>query len=195
MIFTVSKLLLLVIALSVDALLIISLLIGNIGKAYIPSSLTTVLSFTLLFILGTVKLFDSSIKKYARPKKADTVDVEVLSPKAALSLGLALALDSMAAGLGTASCDYPLLPTALLIFSIGIGAISCGCLLGRKLSAKSDFNFSFYQAPSYLLLTKAHEPPTALPITPQDFPTLLQSAGSFQTMIQNKEFPLLTPVN
>ncbi len=195
MFFSASKLILLIIALSVDAfaagfaygadkvkipplsaiivalisdvLLILSLFIGNLFKAYIPPALTVALSFLILFALGTVKLFDSSIKKkirenrfhrkelhvtlknlrfiltvYAQPKEANTTDVEVLSPTEALSLGLALALDSAAAGLGAASGEYSLPLTALLTFLIGIGAVSGGCTLGRKLSSKSDFNFS-----------------------------------------------------
>ena len=205
MFFQASKLLLLIIALSVDAfaagfaygadkvkipplsagivafisdiLLILSLLIGNIFKSYIPPAITTALSFTILFAIGTIKLFDSSIKKkirenrfnrkelhmtfknlrfiltvYARPEEANTTDIEVLSPSEALSLGLALSLDSAAAGLGAASGEYSLPITALLTFFIGVSAISGGCIIGRKLSAKSDFNFSMIGGILLLLL-------------------------------------------
>ena len=166
-----------IVALFSDALLIGSLFLGNLFKAYIPPTLTTLLSFTILFLIGAIKLFDSSIKKkirnnqfnrkelclscknlhfiltiYARPEEANTTDVEVLSPKEALSLGLALSLDSAAAGLGAASGDFSLLLTALLTFLIGIGAVLGGCLLGRHLSAKSEFNFSIIGGILLLLL-------------------------------------------
>ena len=195
MFFSVSKLILLIIALSVDAfaasfaygtdnvkipplsaaivaflsdfLLIASLYIGSLFKTYIPDSLTTFLSFSILFVLGIIKLFDSSIKKkirenqfnsrqlhvsfknlrfiltvYAKPQEANTTDIEILSPTEALSLGLALSLDSAAAGIGAASSELSLPLTALLTFVISITAVFSGCKMGRILAAKSDFNFS-----------------------------------------------------
>lgn len=211
MLFSISKLLLLIIAISVDAfaagfsygtdkvripplsafivalisdfLLILSLFFGNLFTTYLSPPLTTALSFTILFALGIIKLFDSAIKKkirekrfhrkelhvtmknlrfiltvYAQPEEANTDDIEVLSPTEALSLGLALSLDSAAAGLGAAAglkgvsgiCILPL--TALLTLFIGISAVSGGCLIGRKLSAKSDFNFSMIGGILLLLL-------------------------------------------
>lgn len=195
MFLSLSKLIVLIIALSVDAfaasfaygvdkvkippisavivtalsdfILIASLFIGNLFKAYIPASLTTLLSFLILFALGLIKLFDSTIKKkiqenrfssrqlqltfknlsfiltvYAEPQEANATDVEVLSPAEALSLGLALSLDSAAAGIGAASLEFPLFLTAVISFGIGILTIFSGCRLGRFLAAKTDFNFS-----------------------------------------------------
>lgn len=195
MFFSLSRLIVLIVALSVDAfaasfaygvdkvripplsavivaalsdfILIASLFIGNLFKAYIPASLTTFLSFSILLALGTAKLFDSSIKRiirqnrfgsrqlhisfknlsfiltvYAEPQEANITDVEVLSPSEAISLGLALSLDSAAAGIGAASLEYPLLLTALISFVIGILSVYSGCRLGRLLAARTDFNFS-----------------------------------------------------
>lgn len=195
MFFSLSRLIVLIVALSVDAfaasfaygvdkvripplsavivaalsdfILIASLFIGNLFKAYIPASLTTFLSFSILLALGTAKLFDSSIKRiirqnrfgrrqlhisfknlsfiltvYAEPQEANITDVEVLSPSEAISLGLALSLDSAAAGIGAASLEYPLLLTALVSFVIGILSVYSGCRLGRLLAARTDFNFS-----------------------------------------------------
>lgn len=195
MFFSLSRLIVLIVALSVDAfaasfaygvdkvripplsavivaalsdfILIVSLFIGNLFKAYIPASLTTFLSFSILLALGTAKLFDSSIKRiirqnrfgsrqlhisfknlsfiltvYAEPQEANITDVEVLSPSEAISLGLALSLDSAAAGIGAASLEYPLLLTALISFVIGILSVYSGCRLGRLLAARTDFNFS-----------------------------------------------------
>lgn len=195
MFLSLSKLIVLIIALSVDAfaasfaygvdkvkippisavivtalsdfILIASLFIGNLFKAYIPASLTTLLSFLILFALGLIKLFDSTIKKkirenrfssrqlqltfknlsfiltvYAEPQEANATDAEVLSPAEALSLGLALSLDSAAAGIGAASLEFPLFLTAVISFGIGILTIFSGCRLGSFLAAKTDFNFS-----------------------------------------------------
>lgn len=150
-----------------DFILIASLFVGNLFKAYIPASVTTLLSFLILFALGMIKLFDSSVKKkirenrfnrrqlhltfknlsfiltvYAEPQEANATDVEVLSPAEALSLGLALSLDSAAAGIGAASLEFPLLLTAAASFVIGILTVFSGCRLGRLLAARTDFNFS-----------------------------------------------------
>ncbi len=166
-----------IVALISDILLMISLLIGNFLKAYIPPMLTTFFSFTILFVLGAIKLFDSSIRRkirenrfnskevkvqtknlrfiltvYAAPEAANTEDVETLSPAEALSLGLALSLDSAAAGFGAASGEYSLLLAALLAFLISLGAVSLGCKTGRLLAAKSDFNFSIIGGILLLLL-------------------------------------------
>ena len=141
------------------------------------SMLTTFFSFTILFVLGAIKLFDSSIRRkirenrfnskevkvqtknlrfiltvYAAPEAANTEDVETLSPAEALSLGLALSLDSAAAGFGAASGEYSLLLAALLAFLISLGAVSLGCKTGRLLAAKSDFNFSIIGGILLLLL-------------------------------------------
>ncbi len=150
-----------------DVILIVSLFIGNLFKAFIPLTLTTILSFIILFALGTIKLFDSFIKRkikenrfsskelhmsfknlrfiltvYAEPQEANATDVEVLSPTEALSLGIALSLDSAAAGIGAASLDFPLWLAAITAFIIGLLAVFSGSKLGRVLAAKSNFNFS-----------------------------------------------------
>lgn len=156
-----------IVALLADFLLMLSLFIGHLLKAYVPPAFTTVFSFLILFVLGSIKLFDSSIRKkirenrfnskkvqvktknlrfiltvYAAPEAANTADVEVLSPAEALSLGLALSLDSAAAGFGAASGEYSLPLAALLTFLISLCAVSGGCRLGRLLASRSGFNFS-----------------------------------------------------
>ena len=178
MFFSISKLILLIIALSADAftagfaygadkvkippisavivaalsdlLLISSLIIGALFKAYIPPAVTSFLSFAILFVLAIVKIFDSSLKKTI--KEANCDDVEILSPAEALSLGFALSADSAAAGIGAASSEFSLPLTALLTFLISLFAIYGGCRLGRLLSSKSDLNFSIIGGLPLLIL-------------------------------------------
>lgn len=160
-----------------DILLMASLFIGNLLKTYIPPAFTTFFSFSILFVLGAVKLFDSSIRQkirenrfnskevtvktknlrfiltvYAAPEAANTVDVEILSSAEALSLGLALSLDSAAAGFGAASGNYSLPLAAMLTFFISLCAVFSGCRLGRLLATKSSFNFSIIGGILLLLL-------------------------------------------
>ncbi len=166
-----------IVALISDLLLMASLFIGNLLKAYIPAAFTVFFSFSILFVLGAIKLFDSSIRKkirenrfssrevrvrtknlrfiltvYAAPETANTEDVEVLSPAEALSLGLALSLDSAAAGLGAASGEYSFLLAAVLNILISLCAVFCGCRLGRLLASKSGVNFSVIGGILLLLL-------------------------------------------
>ncbi len=168
MFFSVSKLIMLIVALSADAftagfaygtdkvkipalsaiivsllsvlLLVSSLALGGFFKAYIPASAASLLSFFILAVLAVLKIFDSSLKKTIT--EVNGGDVEVLSPSEALPLGFALSADSAAAGIGAASLEFSLPVTAVLTFLIGILAIYGGCRLGRLLASKSDFNFS-----------------------------------------------------
>lgn len=73
----------------------LTMLTGSFVKDYIPSGFTTLLSFGILFLLGVLKLFDSS-----QPKNADKDHSQSISPKEALSLSAALSLDGCAAGFG-----------------------------------------------------------------------------------------------
>lgn len=139
-----------VIAFLSDFLLLLSLLLGNLFKSFLPESFTVVLSFSILFLLGFFKIFDCSLKK--KIKEVNTEDVETLSPAEALSLGLALSLDSAAAGVGAASAEFSLLLTSVLTFLISIASISGGCRIGRSLAAKSEFNFSIIGGVILLLL-------------------------------------------
>ena len=106
-------------------ILVLFLLLGKWFGGLIPPRATSVLCFLILFALGFIKLFDSTIKSfirksdfferkvcfsisnlnfiltvYADPSAANGEDIAVLSPVEALSLGLALSLDSAAAGFG-----------------------------------------------------------------------------------------------
>lgn len=99
-----------------------SLLLGGGIRSLLPSAITHALSFVILFFLGLVKLFDSTLKHfiqctapknlrfsllnlqfiltvYADPAQVNQEDQEILSPREAFPLGLALSLDSAAAGI------------------------------------------------------------------------------------------------
>lgn len=146
----------------------ISLLLGIFLKPYIPGELLKLISFLILFFLGIIRLLDNLIKTvidkhaiinkeiqfcmfnlnfilniYANPKEADLDQSKTLSPKEAFSLGLALSIDSMAAGVGAALGNINIL--AVLISSIILSNISVktGELIGRKISDKSPVQISW----------------------------------------------------
>lgn len=87
----------------------LSMLTGSFVKDFIPSGFTTLLSFGILFLLGVLKLFESS-----EPANADKDNSHSISAKEALSLSAALSLDGCAAGFGASlSAGIPASPDAV----------------------------------------------------------------------------------
>lgn len=87
----------------------LSMLAGSFVKDFIPPGFTTLLSFGILFLLGVLKLFESS-----EPANADKDNSHSISAKEALSLSAALSLDGCAAGFGASlSAGTPASPDAV----------------------------------------------------------------------------------
>lgn len=87
----------------------LSMLAGSFVKDFIPPGFTTLLSFGILFLLGVLKLFESS-----EPANADKDNSHSISAKEALSLSAALSLDGCAAGFGASlSTVIPASPDAV----------------------------------------------------------------------------------
>lgn len=149
-------------------ILLTFLLLGNWISTYIPPKFTTLLCFLLLFILGLIKLFDGTLKAmirkskfiqkklcfsfsnvnfiltvYADPAAANGGDISVLSPKEALSLGIALSLDSAAAGLGAGLMILHLPLTIFLSLILNIAAVLGGAFLGRTLIKRTSMELSW----------------------------------------------------
>ena len=109
----------------------------------------------ILFVLGSIKIFDCLIKRaikkaqgekkitfsfldinfiltiYGNPHLADADQSRHISPKEAVALAIALALDNMAVGVGAGLVANPL-PAIGLNLIIGTLAIVAGLGLGRK---------------------------------------------------------------
>lgn len=126
----------------------LSMLAGSFVKDFIPPGFTTLLSFGILFLLGVLKLFDSS-----QPKNADKDHSQSISPKEALSLSAALSLDGCAAGFGaTLSAGTPASPgaaaagtvsslvpvAAVFLFSLifGVFMVLSGSHIGNKAAGR-----------------------------------------------------------
>lgn len=145
-----------------------SLFIGNGIGSLLPPTITRALSFLILFFLGLIKLFDSTLKHfiqrkytapknlrfsllnlqfiltiYADPAQVNQEDQEILSPREALPLGLALSLDSAAAGIGAGAASLPFLTTIFLSLLSTLGAVTVGSFLGRRLSHHLTLDLSW----------------------------------------------------
>ncbi len=145
-----------------------SLLLGTFLKAYIPGELLTFVSFIILFVIGITKLIDNIIKMlinkhtsitrefkfsmfslnfilniYSNPQEADLDQSKSLSPKEALSLALALSLDSLAAGFGAALGNINVLAVIISSLILSVVSIKSGELIGKKISDKSPIQISW----------------------------------------------------
>ena len=122
----------------------LSMLAGSFVKDFIPPGFTTLLSFGILFLLGVLKLFESS-----EPANADKDNSHSISAKEALSLSAALSLDGCAAGFGASlSAGIPASPgaaaagtvssfvpvAAVFLFSLifGVFMVLSGSHIGNK---------------------------------------------------------------
>ena len=131
-------------------ILVISLLAGNVVSSLIPGNLTSYFSFLLLFVLGLVKLFDRS--KHNEAENANKNQDDLVSPGEALTLGAALSIDSLAAGIG-AGVRTAYIPTAFLASTvIGALALILGSCLGSLLSSHCRSNLCWVSGVLLILL-------------------------------------------
>jgi len=146
----------------------LSFVFGTMLVLRIPEWLAVGLSFTILFIIGVVKLFDSITKSiirkytqinkeiklsvfnfklvlhlYADPEAADVDVSKCISPREATVLAVSLSLDGFAVGLGAAMIGVN--GWTLVVFTLitGFVALLVGCWLGNKAADKLRFNISW----------------------------------------------------
>ncbi len=146
----------------------ISLLLGTFLKSFIPGGVLHLVSFGILFILGVIKLLDNLIKSaiekhttinkqiefsllnlnfilniYANPKEADVDNSKTLSPREALSIAIALSIDSLVAGVGAALANISILAVIISSLVLSTLAVKLGEQLGHKLCEKMPFGLSW----------------------------------------------------
>ncbi len=166
-----------VIAFLSTGILGISLMLGVFIMPYIPNKLLKLISFLILLFLGIARLMDNIIKIiinkyltvkkeikfsmlnvnfilniYANPKDADADHSKTLSPKEAFSLGLALSIDSMAAGVGAALGNINIIAVLILSLILSNLSIKTGELIGRKISDKAPIQISWFGGVLLILL-------------------------------------------
>lgn len=164
-----------VINIACSAILAISLFLGSIIKKLIPSSITLIVSFLILMLLGIFYLFQGLIKAYIMKFSNSSKEVQLkmadliiniyidetsadfdnsknLSPKEALYLGIALSLDSLAVGFGSSLGDINYIQIILFSLCFGMIAIWLGTFIGKKLAEKSNFNISWLSGVILMIL-------------------------------------------
>ena len=148
-------------------LLTISLFGGSVIKKILPGNVAIMISFTILMLLGIYYLFEGITKAYLEKKLDKTrkiklkifdiwfiVDIYVdetkadynhsndLDYKEAVYLAVALSLDSLAVGFGSALGNINYVNVVILSLVVGILSIRTGLLIGEKIAKKSKVNLS-----------------------------------------------------
>lgn len=148
--------------------LFLSLLAGRGILTGIPPAYAHFVSCVLLLIVGLIKLFDGTIKclirrktpqerhlvfhvfdlrflltVYADPDRADVDKGGLLSAREACSLGIALSIDSMAAGIGAGIGAAPIVFPVVLAFFMGMAATGAGVFFGNRIASKYSLDFSW----------------------------------------------------
>ena len=159
------------------AMLAVSLLAGSLLRPFLPQSFTKGLCFAILFLLGLVKLCDSTIKTlirkhkrmhrqvsfslfslkfildvYADPEKADRDGSRELSPAEAASLAVALSLDGLAVGFGAALMQVNFLMVMLFSLAVGMLAVRLGGKIGNRAAQKLPFDLSWLSGALLIVL-------------------------------------------
>lgn len=151
-----------------SSILAMGLLLGNMIRSYIPEGLTSWICFTVLFILGITKVFDSYLKSWLKKGVSNTKDIsfkfldfrfflkvcsdsteadkdrsKVLSPMEAISLSIALSLDGLVAGFSVALLEANFFEIVGFSLVTDVLAVMLGCFLGNKVAEKININISW----------------------------------------------------
>jgi len=149
-------------------MILLSFLIGSQIMQHIPAWVAQILSFSILFIIGIIKLFDSITKSiirkhtelnkeikfsvfnfkfilrlYADPEAADIDVSKSISPKEASWLALSLSLDGVAVGFSAAMIGVNGFALVLSALFTGFMALLLGSKLGNRAADKLRFNISW----------------------------------------------------
>ena len=142
--------------------------IGSYIFLFLPASALPILSFTLLSLIGLSKLSESLIRLiahrhpsltrnwgwkikqihiiftvYLSPEDANRDDLQILSPKEALLLSLALSLDSVLAGMAFTTGPIPVIVLFMLAAAFNLLLFSAGYGVGHLISAVLRIDLSW----------------------------------------------------
>lgn len=152
-----------------------SLYLASLFADAIPVQIGRWISFTILFLLGIMNLFQVQVKHYVRKykkepliirfkgisfvidifldeKEADLDHSKELSLKEASYLGIALSMDSLASGLAYGIGFTDIQSMMVCSFVMGILIIASGSFIGRHISTHLHFDISWIAGAMLLFL-------------------------------------------
>lgn len=146
--------------------LVVTFYLGRLIEPYVSAEVIKYIAFAMLLIIGLTKLFDELIKYILKKKSKDeiqfkmfgfrfilniyknetTADADqnkILSVPEAVSLAVALSIDSLAAGFSAGLVN--ILPAVLFTGSLvfGMGALYLGTFLGKKVAKRTKINLAW----------------------------------------------------
>ena len=155
----------------------IALAAGSVLDGLVPESMTRIVCFISLFLLGVVKLLDYTIKKYINrhvslhkgitfsfsglriivniygdPMAADWDHSQSLSWKEVLFLSFAMSIDSLIAGALSAFLEIPVGLTMGTALIMGIVMMYAGLFLGKKLASRCKCDLSWISGVLFMIL-------------------------------------------
>lgn len=158
-------------------ILLLSMIGGSLISALLPEEATTFICFGLLFLLGISRFCEGLIKDFLKKHsnhiqgitfkcwdfhfimdiymdntKADQDHSKELSIKEALSLGIVLSLDGIAAGFGSGLVEVHYMETFILALLIGIISILLGAKIGERIAQTTKWNISWLSGITLILL-------------------------------------------
>lgn len=142
-------------------MLTLSLYAGDFLLLFLPTGLTKIVSFTVLFLLSLYKLYDtvpwlhrgnSGLTTDKISQKINYSSPSILSKKEAALLGMALSVDNISAGLCTGTLNLNSCLLLLITTLIHLLSIRLGLFTGRLLSQKGLCSFSWLGAAILMLL-------------------------------------------
>lgn len=149
------------------AALTVPLMFSDIISSYISRQTSSILGFSVLMILGVVSVCKEFLKKmlrkndnrrklsfrrggigfvieiYMEPSKADTDSSNCISCSEACVLGIALSMDSMAAGIGIGLLGTNIAGICIMSFIFCMAAIGTGYLTGKIFTLRSKNDLSW----------------------------------------------------
>ena len=159
------------------SLLAISIFLGTLISKILPQNSTSLISFSILFLLGIYYLLEGAIKSYIKNTlvldknfrfklfdiwfvitiymdeiKADFDNSKTLNLKEALYLGIALSLDSLAIGFGFSLRRINCLGIIFFSLIANMIAIWGGLAIGKRFVEKTEIDLSWLAGVILLIL-------------------------------------------
>ncbi len=160
-----------------SSILAISLFFGSLISNFIPETVTHIICFLILFILGLTKTGESIVSWISEKKENFTKNMKisfmgiafdinmgikkeqakinsdkVLKLREASSLSVALSLDGLAVGFGAALANANSLQIVAFSLVSDMLAVMLGCFLGNKIAEKTSFNLSWLSGAMLMIL-------------------------------------------
>lgn len=154
-----------------------ALFMGSLLQGLMTREVAQVIGFVCLFLLGTLKLLDYSIKAYinrhshlwknisfsfsslkfiisiyGNPIEADQDESHTLSCRETVFLACAMSIDSLVAGTLAAFLDINLWISVGMAFLIGCVSVMSGFFLGKKIAVRCKWDLSWIGGVLLILL-------------------------------------------